>query len=732
MIRRTIAALILTLLSVPCVFAQVYQWENHTNKDELTSLNSFAGFVWATTTGGVVRIDPASGAVTTYLNSDGLGSIKINFSADAGEGEAYFGSADGILSRMNLQSQSLTPTPLRSRDGSPLSLNAADTSGDFLWIAASVGIVKYDRFRNGGEVKETYRTLGGFLSESAVNDVIVFDGKIFAGTNEGVAIGAVDNEFLLDPAEWTTIELGTPIFEDIEVNCFGIHNGSLYVGTSSGLYVWDGATALNPIANFAGMQIIDLSSGAEPTSSLYALALSEGDRQIFRISPFELIVYQLPAELSAGLNSFTYSGDWYFGTNADGVHKILSSTSAIKISAPGPSSNNLVGGGYDSEGRLFVVARDNDLSIFADDEWNYSAVTGGEKLSALVAGSGDLWITTFGRGVYRVLPSGSIQQFTSANSPLIGVAQDQAFSVINSVYQDPAGRIWFSLFQANPLRPLVMFDPSDSTWEYFDAADGFVSGNNQVVAAGNGTAAVGVDDQGVAFLRYGANPENHADDQLAYFSRSRRLPSDIVTAMAYDRDNVLWVGTNQGLAYFDEGIDFFFPTEIAPGIGSNITAIVSDARNNLWVGTSEGLALLDAAGSDPVAFTTANSDLVANEVESLVYDESLKKLLIFTTGGLSILDYTPGNQDGGIGVYAYPNPFHIGATATDLLRFQIDQRGDVRIFTVAAELVRETTVNTGWDGRNQAGEFVASGVYLWELKAEDGTHHTGKILVIRR
>lgn len=732
MSKPVIAALIFLLFVVPGVFAQTYRWENHTNKDEVTSLNSFGGFIWATTTGGVVRIAPASGAVTTYLNSDGLGSIKINFSAYSDDDQVYFGSADGMLSRLNLSSQSFSSTQLRSRDGSLLSLNDADTSGDFLWVASSVGVIKYDRVRNGGEVKETYRTLGNFLTESAVNTVHVFDGKIFAGTNEGVAIGDIDNEFLLDPAEWMTIELGLPIFDDVKVTCFGSFNGRLYVGTNSGLYVWDGATSLNPVENFAAMQILDLSFGDEPTTSLYALVATEGGRQVFRISPFEWIIYQLPEELNAGLNSFAYSGDWYFGTAADGVHKILSLNSAVKMPAPGPSGNNLVGGGFDITGRLFVVSRSNDLSTLVDGEWQFTDITTSEKLSALVASNGDLWITTFGRGAYRILPSGSTQHFTNSNSPLIGVAQDAAFVVVNSVYQDPVGRIWFSLFQANPIRPLVMFDPSDSTWEHFDAADGFVSGNNQVVAAGNGTAAIGVDDQGVAFLRYGISPENHADDQLAYFSRSRRLPSDIVTAMAYDRDNVLWVGTNQGLAYFDEGIDFFFPTEIAPGIGSNVTSIVADSRNNLWVGTSEGLALLAANGSDPVAFTSVNSDLVSNDIEKLVYDEASNKLLIFTNGGLSILDYTPGNEGGERGVYAYPNPFRIGTAFTDQLQFQIDQRGDVRIFTVAADLVRETTVSVGWDGRNQAGEFVASGVYIWELTAEDGTHHTGKILVIRR
>lgn len=109
------------------------------------------------------------------------------------------------------------------------------------------------------------------------------------------------------------------------------------------------------------------------------MTLTEGGRQVFRISPFEWIVYQLPAELNAGLNSFTFSGAWYFGTLADGVHRIVSSNSAVKTPAPGPSSNNLVGGGYDGDGRLCVIARDNDLSILEGDEWDYTAVTGAEK-----------------------------------------------------------------------------------------------------------------------------------------------------------------------------------------------------------------------------------------------------------------------------------------------------------------------------------------------------------------
>ncbi len=732
MIKQVHCIFLIIALFAATTFAQEFKWENYTNKDEIVSLESFAGFIWAATTGGVVRINPATNEIKSYINSDGLGSIKINFAAIADGSEIYFGSADGFLSKMNLESESFNSIQLHGRDGGSLELNAADTSGDFLWIASGVGLIKYDRLRNGGEVKETYRNLGNFASESPVNDVIVLDGRIIAGTDEGLAIADLDNQFLLDPGEWTTIALGTVGVPDIRVTCFGIQDGVLYFGTDQRLYSLGSEDQIIPVEGLAAAAVLDLKQGGEQPPRLYALVVTEGGRQIFQVAPLEWLQLQYPSELSTSLNSIAFAQNWYLGSDGKGLYKVVSPTNLVKLGVPGPASNNLIGGGYGAEGQLLVVARDNDLSILTGGVWQQQTVSPSEKLSALVSKSGDTWIATFGSGAFRVSGDGAVQQFTNGNSPLVGVEQDASFSVVNSVDEDPDGRIWFSLFRANPIRPIVMFDPPDSLWTWFDAADGLVSDNNQVIAAGSGTAAIGIDDQGVAFLRYGNNPSNHNDDQLDFFGRSRRLPSDIVTALAYDRDNVLWVGTNQGLAYFDAGIDFFFPTALPEGIGSEITAIATDTRNNLWVGTSSGLGFLPAATGEPIAFTSSNSDLVSNEIEGLVYDDLKKKLLVFTRGGLSILDYTTAGPDNGESVYAYPNPFRIGSTSDDLLQFHIDLRADVKILNVAGDLVRETTVNEGWDGRNDSGEFVASGVYIWTLKAEDNSHHSGKVFVIRR
>jgi len=184
--------------------------------------------------------------------------------------------------------------------------------------------------------------------------------------------------------------------------------------------------------------------------------------------------------------------------------------------------------------------------------------------------------------------------------------------------------------------------------------------------------------------------------------------------------------------YFDSDIEFYFAQELPDGVSAFITALASDKRNNLWVGTSSGLALVPAAGGQPQAFTAQNSDLINDQIEALSFDDKSNQLAIFTGGGLSLLDLDVGNAGESNRVYAYPNPFNIRLGNEDRLAFSLDQRGDVKIFTVAGDLVNSTTVNAGWDGRNESGELVASGIYIFYIKAEDGSHYTGKIFVIRR
>lgn len=87
-------------------------------------------------------------------------------------------------------------------------------------------------------------------------------------------------------------------------------------------------------------------------------------------------------------------------------------------------------------------------------------------------------------------------------------------------------------------------------------------------------------------------------------------------------------------------------------------------------------------------------------------------------------------------VYAYPNPL----TTDTRIVFTLDRGAEVtvRIYAVSGRLVRsgKTAATAGrngypWDGRDQAGDRVANGVYLVQLAAAGGARHLERVVVLR-
>lgn len=750
MIRKRIFLLPIAaiILSFSVASAQPYIWENYTSKKQVTSLQTINGEVWVTSNGGVARIDLASGTSRTYINSDGLGSVAATFAKSSGDGNIYFGSSDGYLSELDPASDIFSVSLLQGRNGEALKLTAADTSSGFLWIGTDIGVVKFDRFRHGGEVKETYRTLGAFASESDVFDVLVVGNTIYASTGRGIAYADRTNEFLLDPGQWSNLDFDDTVF----VLCD--YGGEVFAGAGNGLYRLRSGDDPVGYSDLDGWRILDLDASG---SDLLVLADTTIIVQKPNDKPDTIMVSRIyslssptsgsltikvgESELPAGANSVSSLTSLLVGTADDGVFYQTSPGSEFQaLSLPGPGSNDLIGGGVTSTGVIYAVSLNAGYSRYQAGVWTDVSLDPSRlKQAALVDSRDNLWVGSYGSGAFRVSPSGELTRFHQTNSELLGnndaPPTSYDYIVINSIYEDPDGDIWFSARRGDTNRVAVMFDPTDSLWTYFNKNDGIVADESRAIAAGDGYVAVGDLDQAVTFIDYGLSPLNHQDDVLGIYGTSRRLPSNSVTALTVDLDNRLWVGTNLGLAYFDADIKFFFPVALPDAVSNDVRALAVDSRNNLWVGTSSGLAFISFGQAEKLAFTTANSMLLSDDIRGLDFDKHTGRLLVFTGGGLSILDY---NLDGGTTeatVYPFPNPFIISETVEQPLRFKINQRASVMIFNVAGELVRkmsQTELNAGWDGRNDYGKLVASGVYIYQLLSEDQKRYTGKILVLHK
>ena len=149
----------------------------------------------------------------------------------------------------------------------------------------------------------------------------------------------------------------------------------------------------------------------------------------------------------------------------------------------------------------------------------------------------------------------------------------------------------------------------------------------------------------------------------------------------------------------------------------SITSIAVDPLNNKWVGTYQGVFVITPDGTHLIdQYDSKNSPLPTNEILSIAIDKNSGLVNIGTSFGLTTLT-TPSikpnqNYDK---LFVYPNPFILNGNS----QLSIDglmSNSMVKILSISGDVVRELTTPGGrigfWDGKNDDGNFVASGIYM--------------------
>jgi len=84
----------------------------------------------------------------------------------------------------------------------------------------------------------------------------------------------------------------------------------------------------------------------------------------------------------------------------------------------------------------------------------------------------------------------------------------------------------------------------------------------------------------------------------------------------------------------------------------------------------------------------------------------------------------------------FPNPVRVYAGDTQATFNNISDQFRIRIYTVHGTLVREiyqmsTNQQFAWDLKNDSGNNVSSGVYVYLVTNDAGQKRTGKLVIIR-
>ena len=173
--------------------------------------------------------------------------------------------------------------------------------------------------------------------------------------------------------------------------------------------------------------------------------------------------------------------------------------------------------------------------------------------------------------------------------------------------------------------------------------------------------------------------------------------------------------------------------------GVDITCLVIDQANRKWVGTNNnGIYLISSDNLTQIHhFTTSNSKLLSNSIESLALNDDTGEVFIGTTNGLCsyMSDATTTNEEmDKDNVWAYPNP--VTPNYTGLITITgLTLEADIKIVTASGILVNSGRSNGGtytWDGCDTKGRKVASGIYMVETATSSGEKGTVcKIAIVR-
>jgi len=739
-LRLKNAALSAAALTVCAVFVHASQaasqpmtWQTITSQRSVRDLLHHEGALWAATGGGIFRYDTAAHSFTLYANTDGLSGIHPSSLALDENGRLWIGMNDGTLNAIYLDSGRIRQVSI---DPNPVVVNDLVYHDNSLYLALDFGVSLFLTGKE--EVNSTFRVLGGFPVNTPVKRLFIFRNKLWAATSWGIAAANLDAPNLQDPQFWDnyTVAEGLP---DNDVLCFAAAGDTLFVGTARGVARLDGGFMVSEGLANAGIRCLTFING-----SLYAA----GDAAVYRRLRQGLWQTAAPALESATALVQDAEGRIWAGHQRNGLYSYDPGVPEwINVVPTGPGGNTFEEMTIDAHNRLWVASGQsagNGLYVYDGAAWKHFTKSDGlpsNNATGIAEGpDGRIWVGTPGQGVMLLEMTDDtliVTKIDTAEGRLSG-SDTPAFVVVQKIRRDRHGNVLLlNKFAANG-RALVAVTQDDE-WYYFSVTDGLVSTIvTQIAIDEFDRVWVGTAEDGLNVLDYGGTLGDKSDDRWSLYTTDSGLSSNRIGGLAAESGNGMWVATQNGIDHVIDGL----PVENKYGALSNFTtAVTVDPAHNKWFGSPNGLSVLLADEFTWNYYTAENSDLVDNTIVSIYINERSGDAYIGTDAGLSLV-HTPYKKppDNPSLISAFPNPLILNGASGKLTIENILLESTVKIFTLSGRMVKELTAENGgvygslafWNGTDAAGNPVASGIYLIVAGTDNAERGACKIAVIRR
>ncbi len=621
------------LLKLSVLNAQQYNFKNYSAENGLPFVQVFSmiqdskGYLWSGGYGGLSRFDGKQ--FQNFSPKNGLINHYVNTVCEGDSGIIYVGTAEGlsIINGKTILNKNIK-NGLQENNISCVTY----VSNNGLYIGSKKGLCKFDG--------KTFSSIKSFDNIEVKCLLKTNENTIAIGTNKGLFYYSLNSNSLKKQEgiensiinclvicpETKYIYAGTTNgFSKIESEVkkpftFHIENGLIDENITSLLCenknnIWIGAAS--GLLNFNGAEFSFYKIYNDNNSNHIRCIVKDFENNIWLGTHSGLFKYRDNAfssfdkETGVG-NAFVFQiirdkkGDLWFGTENSGVYKYSQGFFKNYTIKDGLPSNFCPSIFEDDDGTLWI-GTDNGISKFKNNSFqNFTNVQGYPVKGALNTIYRDSKKTIWTGGKNAVASYKKINgNYVASYYKLPGVSIEYG---VEAFVEDKNGVIWMGTF----LSGLYKFENNE-----------FVNQNKKLninedffmLLCDKNNIIYGATLNGV--WMYDVN-----SGQQTYISEKDGLNSELIYSLKFsDNENILWIGTNQGINKFDLkkyrdsntiSISSYGKTEGFTGIECNNYGIWEDVDGTMWFGTVSGVVKYE-----PKSFRE-------NKQEAKTYIQSIK------------------------------------------------------------------------------------------------------------
>jgi len=368
-------------------------------------------------------------------------------------------------------------------------------------------------------------------------------------------------------------------------------------------------------------------------------------------------------------------------------------------------------------------------------------------------------------GLYEYLNGKFVKYYDQSNSPIEPFdGSNKDYQIVSATKFDQQGNLWL-LNSSAPTTSLVKY--ANGSFSKLDLPELMKLNTGQFKNRSNAELKnIIIDSQGLLWFcnnnwmlpaLYQYNPGSNSIKAYETFNNQDGTSVNVddgVRCVMEDLNHNIWAGTSGGplmleRAIIDNDGTTFTQVKVPRNDGTNyadyllsgidIMSMAVDGGNRKWFGTNgNGVYLISADNMEQLQhFTSDNSPLLSNTVMAIAVNPTSGEVFFGTDQGLCsyVSDATETNTEmTKDNVWAYPNPVTPDYTG-NITVTGLTYNADVKIVAPNGALIAEGRSNGGtfiWDGCDQKGRRVASGVYMVVTATSSGDKGTVcKIAIVR-